>query len=64
MTLEGAHRLFGYDLTEIREYDLRINGGRTHILESYPFERDLLVDLPAQLAPREAFRVDARCEIW
>jgi hypothetical protein len=59
LTLEGAHRLFGYDLTGIREYDLRINGGRTHIVESYPFERDLLVDLPAQLAPREAFRVDA-----
>jgi hypothetical protein len=31
LTVEGAHRLFGYDLDGIREYDLRLNGGRTHI---------------------------------
>jgi len=31
LTIEGAHRLFGYDLGGIREYDLRLNGGRTHI---------------------------------
>ncbi len=31
LTLEGAHRLFGYDLGKIREYDLRLNGRRTHI---------------------------------
>jgi hypothetical protein len=37
LTIEGAHRLFGYDLDAIREYDLRLNGGRTHI-ES-PHER-------------------------
>ena len=30
LTLEGAHRLFGYDLGAIREYDLQLNGGRTH----------------------------------
>lgn len=59
LTLEGAHRLFGYDLSAIREYDLRLNGRRTHIFESYPFERDLLIDLPSQLAPHEAFRADA-----
>ncbi len=59
LTLEGAHKLFGYNLGGIREYDLRLNGGRTHICESYPFERDLLIDLPSQLAPNEAFRVDA-----
>jgi hypothetical protein len=59
LTLEGAHRLFGYDLGAIREYDLRLNGGRTHIFESYPFERDLLIDLPSQLAPGEAFGANA-----
>jgi hypothetical protein len=59
LTLEGAHRLFGYSLQEIREYGLHLNGGRTHILESYPFERDLLIDLPARLAPTESFTVDA-----
>ena len=31
LTLEGAHRLFGYALEEIRNYDLRFNGRLTHI---------------------------------
>jgi hypothetical protein len=59
LTLEGAHRLFGYNLGKIREYDLRLNGGRTHIFESYPFERDLLVDLPLRVAQPEVFTGDA-----
>ena len=59
LTLEGAHRLFGYSLQDIRELDLDLNRGRTHIFESYPFERDLLVDLPARLAPSESFAADA-----
>jgi hypothetical protein len=59
LTLEGAHLLFGYNLGKIREYDLRLNGGRTHIVESYPFERDLLVDLPLRVAQHEAFTDDA-----
>ena len=58
LTIEGAHRLFGYDLDGIREYDRRLNGGRTHIVESYAFERDLLVDLPLELASSEAFASD------
>jgi hypothetical protein len=52
------HRLFGYDLDGIREYDLRLSGGRTHIVESYALERDLLVDLPFELASSEAFASD------
>jgi hypothetical protein len=59
LTLDGAHRLFGYSLDRIREHDLKLNGGRTHIFESYPFERDLLIDLPLRFAPREAFASDA-----
>jgi hypothetical protein len=59
LTLEGAHRLFGYNLGRIHEYDLQLNGGRTHIIESYPFERDFRIDLPLRLAPREAFARDA-----
>jgi hypothetical protein len=59
MTVEGAHRLFGYSLAKIGEYDRRLNGGRTHIVESYPFERDLLVDLPLRVAQREVFSGDA-----
>ena len=59
LTLEGVHKLFGYSLGGIRDYDLRLNGSRTHIFEAYPFERDQLIDLPSRLAPGEAFRVDA-----
>lgn len=59
LTLEGAHRLFGYSLGKIREYDLRLNGGRTHIFDAYPFERDFLVDLPLRVARHEAFSGDA-----
>lgn len=55
LTLDGAHRLFGYELERIREYDSRLNAGRTHIIESYPFERDLLVDLPSQFGSDEVF---------
>jgi hypothetical protein len=56
LTLDGAHRLFGYDLEKIREHDIVLNGGRTHIIESYPFERDLLIDLPSQLGSKDIFR--------
>jgi len=59
LTLDGAHRLFGYSLDRIQEYDLKLNGGRTHIIESYPFERDLRIDLPMRLAHRDAFAGDA-----
>jgi hypothetical protein len=59
LTLDGAHRLFGYELDKIREYDLRWNGGRTHIVETYPFERDRLIDLPFHLGDDEAFSRDA-----
>src|SRR5580692_8480588 len=59
LTLDGAHRLFGYDIGQIRDFDLRLNGGRTHIIESIPFARDLSVDLPLRLAPRDAFARDA-----
>lgn len=51
LTLEGAHRLFGYDLARFGELDLRLSGGRTHIVESYGFNRDLTVDLPLELEP-------------
>lgn len=55
LTTDGAHRLFGYELDAIREFDLRLNAGRTHIIESYVFERDLLVELPLELASADAF---------
>jgi len=55
LTLDGAHRLFGYELERIREYDLKLNAGRTHIIETYPFERDLPIDLPSQFGGDETF---------
>jgi hypothetical protein len=55
LTNDGAHRLFGYNLAKILEHDLRLNGGRTHIIESYPFERDRLIDLPLEFASEEIF---------
>jgi hypothetical protein len=59
LTLEGAHKLFGYEIERFREYDLALNGGRTHIFDSYPFQRDLLIDLPARFAGEESFAIDA-----
>ncbi|ADV82431.1 hypothetical protein [Terriglobus saanensis] len=59
LTKEGGYRLFGYSLDAIREYDLYLNGGRTHIVESYIFNRDYPVQLPLELAPAEAFSQNA-----
>ena len=62
LTLDGAHRLFGYELERIREYDLALNAGRTHIIESYPFERDRPVDLPFHFSDEEAFATSATAQ--
>ena len=59
LTLDGAHRLFGYNLESIRKYDLWLNGGHTHIIESYPFERDMLIDLPSELGSSDVFKSNA-----
>jgi len=59
ITIEGAHRIFGFDLDAIREFDTVLNASRTHIIEAHIFERDRLIDLPAELAPSENFRFDA-----
>jgi len=55
MTVDAAHRLFGYDLDAIREVDLLLNGNRTHIVESFVYGRDVPVQLPLELARPEAF---------
>lgn len=56
LTTEGAHSLFGYNVGKIRTYDLQFNSGRTHIIESYLFERERLIDLPLQFASEEVSR--------
>jgi hypothetical protein len=59
LTLDGAHRLFGYELEGLREFDLKLNAGRTNIIETYPFERDRLIDLPFHLGGDEVFARNA-----
>lgn len=59
LTIGAAHELFGYDLEAIRQHDLSLNSGRTHIVESYVFQRDELVDVPLELAPENTFQSDA-----
>jgi hypothetical protein len=59
LTVGAAHKLFGYDLDAIRHHDLRWNGDRTHILESYVFDRDTPLEFPAEFAPESAFHADA-----
>ena len=59
LTTGGGYRIFGYNLDAIREYDRALNRGRTHIVESYIFERDFTVELPLELAPAAAFAKSA-----
>lgn len=59
LTVGAAHKLFGYDLGALREHDLLLNSGRTHIIESYSFDRDKLIDIPLELAEASAFQSDA-----
>lgn len=58
LTLDGAHRLFGYKTSMLRELDSTLNGAYTRIIESYPFERDIEVDAPAHIRS-EALKRDA-----
>lgn len=55
LTVDGAHRLFGYNLSDIQAYDLRLNGSRTRLIESYAFDQDLLIDLPLRFGEDEMF---------
>jgi hypothetical protein len=61
LTTDGAHRLFGYELDGVSDFDFHLNGSRTHIVESYVFDRDLMVELPLELAPEDAFRLTGQC---
>jgi hypothetical protein len=67
LTIEGAHRLFGYDLDGIREYDLRLNGGRTHIerphkrLRPGKVHRALCMSYARERNPEQSRRHNAHC---
>jgi hypothetical protein len=56
LTLGASFRIFGFDLDRLPGLDHHLNGERTRFVESYSFDRDRLVDLPAALGPIEAFR--------
>jgi hypothetical protein len=56
LTLDDAHRLFGYDLGQLFSYDLRLNSARTHIVQSLEFAHDRLIDLPLQFAMHDPSR--------
>lgn len=55
LTKDGAYRLFGYTLDSIRDCDQDLNSSRTHLVESYVFDRDRDVALPLELANEAAF---------
>ncbi|QHN02740.1 hypothetical protein FTO74_04675 [Granulicella sp. WH15] len=59
LTLDGAHQLFGYNLPLMLDYDLQLNQKRTRIIESYPFQRDMLIDLPSRFGEDEVFERNA-----
>ena len=46
LTIGGALCLVGYPLDQLREVEIRLNGHRTRIIESYPFDQDRKIDLP------------------
>jgi hypothetical protein len=56
LTLGGAFKIFGFDLDRLRELDHRLNGERTRFVESYSFDRDRPVDIPASLGAPEMFQ--------
>lgn len=56
MTTGGAFRLFGYNLDRMRAVEGELNGWRTRFIETYPFDRDMRVDLPQTLGEDRAFQ--------
>jgi hypothetical protein len=59
LTIGGAFKLFGYSLDRMRELDFLLNGAKTRLIESYPFYRDRLVDIPEILGDASSLRQNA-----
>jgi hypothetical protein len=49
LTLGGAFKIFGFDLDRLQELNHHLNHERTRFVESYSFDRDRPVDVPAGL---------------
>lgn len=62
LTLDGAHRLFGYRLDNMRRYDKLLNGSRTRIIEHYVYERDRMIELPSRLSAHNGAEQDIPVE--
>jgi hypothetical protein len=56
LTIGAAFRIFGFDLDRLQELDRHLNEERTRFVESYPFDRDRLVDIPEGLGPVNMFQ--------
>lgn len=59
MTIGGVFKLFGYSLDSMRKVEFLLNGERTRLVESYPFNRDRAVDLPGTLGEYGSFQRNA-----
>ena len=59
LTIGGSFRLTGYYLDRMRDTEFILNGHRTRIIESYPFYRDRLIDLPHMLSEENVWRSSA-----
>jgi hypothetical protein len=59
MTIGGVFKLFGYSLDSMRKVEYLLNGERTRLVESYPFNRDRAVDLPGTLGEYGSFQRNA-----
>jgi len=56
LTIGGTFKLFGYSLDSMRGVEALLNGGRTRLIETYPFNRDRPVDLPGVLGHGGVFQ--------
>jgi len=56
LSMDGAHRFFGFRLERIQSFDFRFNAARTRFIDSYRFNRHRRVDLPLRLDERAFFR--------
>lgn len=59
LTIDSAYRLFGYDLSAYRRFDILLHDNRTRLIESHPYAADFDVELPFLLGHENAFERNA-----
>ena len=55
LTFGGVLRIFDIDLDDLVRYEEMLNADRTRLVETYPFDRDRLVQVPSALAATAHF---------